>query len=260
MNTLLAQKLCEITNAFYRDNAASFSATRTSPWNGWKASMAPLENKGLLEAKSLNVLDFASGNSRFASFLASEYPERDITVYAVDNCEELVVASPHVHFQNFDIVAQLLLNPAQLSNSLDAPLCDASVCFGFMHHIPGQDNRALILETLLNHTKSGGLIIVSFWMFMNNEALAKKAALTHAQALSSLNFSDVEITELDEGDFFLGWKDTVNSYRYCHNFTDAEIDELIAGVDERASVVARFNADGRTNNLNAYIILQKCSQ
>ena len=218
-----------------------------------------LDHEGLLDAEHLDMLDLASGNLRFAAFLSDAYPHQDATVYAVDDCADLALNYPNAHFQNLDII-ECLLEGAPLAELIDAPPCDVSVCFGFMHHVPGQENRARVLESLLDKTKTGSFVIVSFWMFMNNEALAKKAALTHAQALSSLNFSDVEITELDEGDFFLGWKDTVNSYRYCHSFTDAEIDELIAGVDERASVVARFNADGRTNNLNAYIILQKCSQ
>lgn len=256
MNASLAKKLCEITNAFYRDNASSFSATRTSPWNGWKTSMEFLGNEGLLDSEHLDVLDLASGNLRFAAFLADAYPQLDVTMYAVDDCADLAISYPNAHIQNLDITAHLL-EGAPLAELIEAPLCDVSICFGFMHHVPGRENRARVLEALLDKTNTGGFVIVSFWMFLNNEALAKKAAITHAQALRALSLSEAEIAALDEGDYFLGWKDTTDSYRYCHNFTDADIDALIASVERRAHVAARFIADGRTNNLNDYVILQK---
>lgn len=36
MDTTTAQALIALNNRFYRDNAASFSATRSAPWEGWK--------------------------------------------------------------------------------------------------------------------------------------------------------------------------------------------------------------------------------
>ena len=218
--------------------------------------MTLLAERGLINSVPLTVLDLASGNMRFAAFLASEYPKNSFTVYGVDDCTDLSIAAPHVYFQNLDII-ECLFDDTPLAERIDAPLCDLSVCFGFMHHIPGQNNRARVLESLLDKTKTGGFVIVSFWMFLNNETLAKKAAITHAQALGALSLSETEIAALDEGDYFLGWKNTVDSYRYCHNFTAADIDALIASVEHRAQVAARFIADGRTNNLNAYVILQK---
>ena len=215
-----------------------------------------LGNEGLLDSEHLDVLDLASGNLRFASFLTDAYPLQDVAVYAVDDCANLAISYPNAHFQNLDIIAHLL-EGAHLAELIDAPLCGVSVCFGFMHHVPGRENRTRILDALLDKTKTGGFVIVSFWMFLNNEALAKKAAITHAQALCALSLSEAEIAALDKGDYFLGWKDTTDSYRYCHNFTDADIDALIASVERRARVAARFIADGRTNNLNAYVILQK---
>lgn len=117
--------------------------------------------------------------------------------------------------------------------------------------------RAHVLDALIAHTKPGGFIGVSFWEFMNNEALASKAHITHAQALKDLELSTSEQAQLEEGDFFLGWKDTTRSYRYCHNFTRSEIDDLLARCSASAKLIARFHADGRTNDLNEYIVLQR---
>lgn len=255
MNPELAKKLCDINNRFYRDNCQSFSATRVSPWTGWKTSLETLNQAGAFDGEKLTVFDMACGNLRFESFLHAELPEKDLTIFAVDDCDTLVPQRAGVCFQNIDVV-DLLLSDAVVPERIDAPPCDLSVCFGFMHHIPGQDNRKKLLESLLQQTRSGGYVVVSFWKFLDNLGLARKARLTHAQALDDLDLNDAEIIELDGGDCFLGWKDTVGSYRYCHSFASGEIDELLGTVAGRASVVARFITDGRTNNLNEYVILK----
>jgi hypothetical protein len=46
-------------------------------------------------------------------------------------------------------------------------------------------------------------------------------------------------------------------YRYCHSFSDAEIDHLAASVAPEATVLSRFTSDGRTNALNTYLVPRK---
>ena len=91
--------------------------------------------------------------------------------------------------------------------------------------------------------KSGGYVALSFWQFMKDERIAKKAE---------------EVTkkcdlQLEEGDFLLGWKNRADVFRYCHNFSDEEIGRLCAGL----KVVAEFSEDGKAHNLNKYVILNK---
>ncbi|MFR4803777.1 MAG: hypothetical protein ACLT98_10950 [Eggerthellaceae bacterium] len=40
MDMKTAEILCNVTSDFYRAQAASFSATRTSPWHGWQRCVA----------------------------------------------------------------------------------------------------------------------------------------------------------------------------------------------------------------------------
>ena len=75
--------------------------------------------------------------------------------------------------------------------------------------------------------------------------------VTHAQALDELR-----LPTLDQGDFILGWKNKPNAYRYCHHFAEEEIDALAASVADRADVAARFLADGRTGDMNSYLVLR----
>lgn len=250
-------------------------------------------NEPLTAPRRASVFDLACGNLRFEAFLAKRFSHIDFSFFAVDNCDELLpeksfgmsrsnnfTNSPSsstvnsLYFQNLDIISCLLDESEHFASYFDAEPCDFSVSFGFMHHVPTQSLRGKTLQALIDQTQSGGLIAVSFWQFMNNEGLAKKAQRTHQEALEffhafstdeneaysgtdSKNQLRFDASQLEEGDFFLGWKDIPGQYRYCHNFTEQEIDELVSLVSNEVKVVSRFLADGRTNNLNSYLILQK---
>lgn len=290
----IAQTLCAINSDFYRRQSDSFSATRQAPWNGWKRCLGMIREacwgaddvasgEGLVEGVDggphLSVLDVACGNLRFEEFLASALPETAFDFYAVDNCDDLasnglaefdrlpandfmeqsdgrLTADPvaesrtSAHYQSLDIVG-VLLEGSQLGEALEAPACDLAVSFGFMHHVPLREQREDVLTALVRKTRPGGLVIVSFWQFMGNAALAARARATHARALEELG-----LPELDEGDYLLGWKNVPGAYRYCHSFPDAEIDQLVESVVGEAELVARFKADGKTDDLNAYAVLK----
>jgi len=205
--------------------------------------------------QSLVVFDIACGNLRFERFLESELPETSLTFYAVDNCDGIVPQMPNVTYQSLDILVELT-EGHPLIGLLKSPACDLSVSFGFMHHIPFQEQRVEVLSTLIRQTRPGGLVIVSFWQFLNDEALSVKAQMTHERALSELRAQGILLDNLDEGDFLLGWENKPGAYRYCHSFSEAEIERLVESVADKAIVVSRFAADGRTGNLNTYLILR----
>ena len=68
--------------------------------------------------------------------------------------------------------------------------------------------------------------------------------------------AELGLPPLDAGDRLLGWRDEPGAYRYCHSFTDGEIDALAASVGHAVTEVARFRADGRDGALNSYLVLQ----
>lgn len=131
--------------------------------------------------------------------------------------------------------------------------CNLSVAFGFMHHVPTRALREQVLSALVDCTCSGGYVAVSFWRFMDDAGLAKKACAVKEQALREVGLRS---EDLDEGDYLLGWKNLPGTYRYCHSFSDGEIDGLARVLSPRAQKIACFPADGRTNALNSYLVMQ----
>lgn len=228
-------KLISLTSEFYSKVADSFSETRQNAWDGWERVMSSVELPPNFE-----LLDVACGNLRFEKFLEQRGTVlgQEGTVLksaiCVDNCELLLPEGipDFVRFENKDL----------FSGTLDYSV-DLVVCFGFMHHIPSFERRKAFLEMLMNNVKSGGYVALSFWQFMKDERIAKKAEeLTKKCDL-----------QLEEGDYLLSWKERDDVFRYCHNFIDEEVTSLTDGFQ----VVAEFSEDGKAHNLNKYVILKK---
>lgn len=255
---VLALRLCALTGEFYRANAESFSQTRQSPWQGWVRLLEVMDARAA-ERELLRVLDVACGNLRFERYLADALPGRMLSGWAVDNCEPLVEAGERsefgplsrIAFQNLDVIERL--SGGRLRESLEAPdaSCDLAVSFGFMHHVPLERWRVELLRALVAKVRSGGFVAVSFWRFLNSDKLAGKAKETTSRARAELG-----IPELSPNDYLLGWQDTQGLYRYCHHFDEPEIERLLAMMADSADLVSRFEADGRTGNLNEYVVLR----
>ncbi len=244
MDLCTAKILNQTTQAFYAAQASSFSATRQGAWPGWRRIVHGMDTPR-------SVLDVACGNLRFRRYVQEAFPGAIEDYCAVDTCEALAAAPYGVRFSSCDIVAALLSHEALIFDTV----ADLSVCFGFFHHVPGSAAREKLLRALVAATRFGGTVAVSLWRFMEHPALAEKAQVSHAAALE--HFSDQGITlALDEHDYLLGWQRQQGFFRYAHHFTTQEADALIASVAECATLKDRFFSDGRTDDLNEYLVFR----
>lgn len=270
MDRLTAEKICEINTFFYETNAAEFAATRQAPWPGWqrcleaaeldKDAFLPVQRLGLPGTAPLTVLDVGCGNLRFIKYLREQLSaEVQMECFAVDNCEDILPESeilanefPFVRFQKLDVLGRTV-HEASLPQALEAPRCRIVSCFGLFHHTPGFQYRQMLLGDLVRCCQNGGYVMMSFWQFMDSPDLAEAAREGHGARCEALGINPAY---LDEGDFLLGWQQKPDAVRYCHHFTDGEIDALLATLPNRIEVVDRFKADGRTSALNTYVVLK----
>lgn len=261
MDIQTARKLSALTTEFYQRTSESFSDTRRSAWPGWERL---LETPGLALRDSLHVLDLACGNLRFERYLAGTGVRT--TAWAVDNCDDLASLGAHlvydesrgdcerdvafgasdallpaVAYQHLDVM-ECLYAGEDLSAAIEAPACELCVSFGFMHHIPMREHRMRVLRALVDHAVPGGLVALSFWQFERDERIMAKAQ---------------PVTEGEPGDYLLGWQGWTGLYRYCHSFSEDEVDELAASVVSHAREVARYSADGKRGDLNRYLVLER---
>ena len=257
MNLNTAKYLHELNNRFYQEQGESFAATRGAPWQGWQRCLDVVEAEHPeLSTQSVDVLDLACGNRRFEVFIEEAWDDSAIEYFGVDNSDEMSAAGGQGHYQDLDILGLLIDGGVGAAiNQLESPTCEIVGSFGFMHHIPGQQLRKDLLDLMIERTTPGGFIVVSFWQFLNSPELAAKAEVTHATVKTEL--LDFDATQLEQGDYFLGWQGREGAYRYCHSFSESEIDELESHATKKTVTAARFKADGRTGNLNQYLILEK---
>lgn len=198
-----------------------------------------------------------------------------------------------VHFTCEDIVSNLLeglpaAEPANIPALAAATPFDLVVSFGFLHHIPSFDLRRQFLLEALSQVKPGGYLVVSFWQFLNDPAKRAKIEQTHVEALAlfasgaEARANDRDALDrgvgsfssdnpnpsclkppaffagsLEPNDYFLGWKNEPGNYRYCHHFSNEEIDRIIAALAPHATVVESFSADGKPGNLNRYVVFKR---
>lgn len=242
MDKDFARKMSDMTTDFYARTSASFGATRQGAWPGWERLLAETR---IASSSKTRLFDVACGNLRFERFLAERVSR--LEAWAIDNCDDLVGTASSdgldVHYACRDVSEALLEEDASWSEHV--PLCDLSVSFGFMHHLPLFSQRVLLLQELVRRTKPGGSVVVAFWQFAADERLRAKA----------------RPVEGGEGnDYLLGWQDRTDVARYCHFCDEDEIDLLVQGVLPLAQESTRFYADGRSRRLNRYVVLRVTEQ
>lgn len=248
MDIETARMLNALTGNFYVRCAASFAQTRTRPWRGWERCINAIPDA--LAKPELSILDLGCGTLRFEDFLQANTRAR-LNIYAVDACPQLLGKNHDVHFIDMDIVSRLW--DGTLRSCLrDVPERDMSCAFGLMHHIPGTQARQALLDAMVEKTKSQGYTIVSFWQFERDARLARKAARATHLALEC--YPDLQ---LDENDWLLDWQSEPETWRYCHSFTEVEIDAFVSHVTDRVQLIDRFNADGPNDDLNCYLVLRR---
>lgn len=184
------------------------------------------------------MLDLGCGNRRYSKFL--EENNVKVKVFNYDNFDwdnmvtDIENGSTSASITKIDIIESLL------EDNLNLKKYDMAVCFGVMHHIPTFELR----EKLLAELCKSKIAIISFWQLEKDERIFNKAQETTPKAQQKLR-----INNLEENDFFLGWQDREDVFRYCHNFSDREIEILTS----QFNTVEEYSAD----KCNKYIIISK---
>ena len=63
--------------------------------------------------------------------------------------------------------------------------------------------------------------------------------------------------KLGKDDYLLGWQDTRSSFRYCHSFSEDDVDRLAERAIGQARLLARYRADGKNGRSNEYLVFRR---
>lgn len=238
MNQQTRARLNQINRDFYATTATEFDATRGRAWVGWE------QLRTTINRPIRSVLDVGCGNGRFGVFLADHQTD-PLTYHGIDNSPKLL-----------DFARETLAGYAHLSPELtehdvimdDLPdgEYDLVVLFGVIHHVPGYDQRQIFMQALASRVADGGYLAFAAWRFYEQDRFRKRI----------VDWDDD--LEVEKHDYLLDWRRGEQALRYCHYVDDAEHQQLCDAIG--LQIVADYRADGSTNDLNRYTILQKPTQ
>ncbi len=236
----IVQKLNKINTRFYEEAAESFDCKRRVIFGGVDDFIGHLEEKNFTPKF---ILDIACGNGKFYPALHKVFPEAKYI--GIDNSLPLIeiarkrYTAPNSGFIHIDVFDYL-----KLPNETKF---DLIILITFIHHIPEKKNRIKLIKDISKLLSPKGLIVITFWQFMENEKLSKKI----------LNWKNVGIDpkDVEKNDYLLGWDRQEGIYRYCHYHDDKEIEEIIskAGLETIHSWVQK----NKSGKLNKTIICKK---
>lgn len=242
--------LADANRLFYDTHGPSFSETRKSYWQGWDRMSEELAPT--MPENGIAVLDVACGNMRLARFFSERFGEGRLSYTGIDACTELAETDRGFECKTIrnDVIGSLKSGEG-LASAVGNERFDCVCCFGFMHHVPGEEMRMSLLQDMAAHVKAGGWMAVSFWCFERDRRLKEQARAVTDKAASRLG-----LKSLDEGDWFLGWKGDDTVPRYCHSFTEKELERLCSflSAETPCDGMVRYSADGKTGNLNEYVL------
>ncbi len=251
MTTSTIQQLNALNTHFYKTVATAFSGSRSQAWEGWTRLNSSLEP--LFQAGSSTILDIGCGNGRFGAFLEASFPLAQFHYTGVDNNLELLrlaqqklaSATPahSFEFRETNLVESLITK----GNCLPTGSYSLIVAFGVLHHIPSLSLRKKFFQNIEEGLDENGIAVISLWQFPRIPSLMQRAVSAKSAGISSEN--------LEPDDYFLTWERDQHAVRYCHYVNDDEEKELL----EATSLIVHssFFADGKTGELNHYLVLQK---
>lgn len=217
------QEINKLNKEFYELHAESFDKSRKS--NFWKG----FDNTLNIVKDSSKILDIGCGNARYLQFLLENNIKANY--FGIDNIDEFI-KNNQVNFSNFkfelkDIVSNL--------NSIEERF-DVVTIFGVTHHIPNEKFRNNWIKEASKLVQKDGYLVMSFWNFDTNKADKEYKP---------------SLYQLESGDYFLGWKGDFSKHRYCHLFSETEIEKII-NLLEDFKLTLDYSKDD-----NRYLILKK---
>lgn len=278
MQTSSIRFLNQLNQKFYETVADSFDDSRSYSWTGWevlkpfilKLIEGKKEKSGDAPGEPLRVLDIGCGNGRFAQWLSEvinlaetttkiEYTGIDFNEFLLQKARERTQNLPKVttDFKQIDIVESLLQK-----TPLSTQKYDLIVCFGVMHHIPGQEMRQKLVEQIsklmVESEKSNSIACIATWQFDSLPNLFSRSEQLQDSGL---------IPDPEAGDYLLNWerksagetlktnenKNQTPTPRFCHLISDEESEEWWQTT--KLSLIQKYLADGPKNQSNAYWIV-----
>jgi tRNA (uracil-5-)-methyltransferase TRM9 len=243
MHPATVQILLELNRRFYRDFGRAFAATRRRVQPGMVRAAQRLPRSG-------RWLDLGCGSGELARHLArtgfaGSYLGLDASAELLAEASELPPAADFsAAYRQADLAGPDWMDGLELEGS------DIISCFAVLHHLPGAELRAAVLQRARLLLAEGGRFVHSVWQFQHSPRLLARV----------LPWEHIGLTgaDLEQGDTLLDWRYALPGQpeqvglRYVHRFDPAELAHLayLCGF----TVEEDYESDGEGGRLGLYQI------
>lgn len=236
MDARITKELSDLNRVFYERFGESFSATRQRLQPGVLQILEEIQ-------PDQSVLDLGCGNGNFLRELQTRghHAARRGADFSPPLLRE-AEAIPQTDFCQADLtrLSQFMGEVSIVGG------WDVIVMFATLHHIPSNEIRLELLQTVKRLLHPKGKFYLSNWQFLNSEKLKARV-----QAWSRIGLSAADV---DAGDYLLDWRGGGEGLRYAHQFSAEELRGLANQIEMR--VAAQFLSDGKNGRLGLYQIWQ----
>ncbi len=209
--------LLKLNRRFYLKTQEYFNRSRQSPWSGWQ-KLLPFLPTPPLASGGVQVLDLGCGNGRFGVWLSRH---RRLDYVGLDN-NQYLLDQARKSLPQAQLLRRDLTKPWRIKDQFDL-----IVILGVLHHLPPRFVPHL-LKRAVSHLNPGGILFLSLW-----------------------EFDPAKGKPLGNRDYILPWKLGVTAERYCHLYSQSEIDSLLKPL--KLKLLADYIAD----TSNRYLVLSK---
>jgi tRNA (uracil-5-)-methyltransferase TRM9 len=237
-----AQLLLDLNQRFYHDFGPAFAATHRRVQPGVGRAVAELPQAG-------DWLDLGCGSGQLARLLA----QRAFTgrYLGLDSSAELLAEARHDPPAASGFSAgyrQADLSKPGWADGLSMGAWQVISCFAVLHHLPGIELRARLLQQSRLLLCEGGRLVHSVWQFQHSPKLIARILPWEKVGLSA---ADVE-----EGDLLLDWRYALPGQaeqvglRYVHLFSRPELSHLAQTCG--FAIQSEYESDGIGGRLGLY--------
>lgn len=250
MDQKTIHQLNQLNAEFYNQTGEHFDSARRYARKGWYRLLGHVQAHAT-GAKPYRVLDIGCGNGQFGRFLFERlsaplfYHGIDSNTFLLDRARQAVPRTAST-FSQIDLVFDF--------KAFERIPADYHfiVLNNVMHHLPSFDLRRRVLAVCAGKLRCEGLLVFTLWQFMTKPKW-------QARVVPWRERPSIDPAQLEPNDYLLDWRRGTRAVRYCH-FTNArELDALLDGLAGLA-VVETFLSDGKSDDLNRYVILQTTSE
>lgn len=245
MTISTAEKLNRLNRRFYEEAAEQFSETRQSPWEGWNT----LANFLQQSSAPLKVLDVGCGNGRFGVFLQNSL-NLDIAYYGTDASRSLLDHARTRLPKSATLIEHDLLESV-LSTALPRQSFDLVALYGVLHHVYSFEKRIEVLCDAGSRVRANGLLALSLWQWKEHPRLSRRIVPWSVAQSESADPEGLLAVDPEQDDFLLRWGKDGHWMRYCHHFSDKEVERIVASLGWEC--ISDTQGEG---GLNRYLVLR----